>query len=371
MEKIRLFFIYSLIPAYYLGGGYSFYSFKYIFIPILLINFFLLLLKKKIKIRSFIIKENSFFLFLVLYGFLFLIINEIDETAFTTVAIQLNALILMIVLLMDINIRAKIILNLIKLTVPIMFFHSLFNNFSGPYSNPNIQSFVFVSILPYLLYSFNNEKKITHKLITLCCVLLTIIGPILAYSRFNIFALFLILLLYFYHLIYKKIKTRYKRLLILFFRIMLLFILPLVIIYIVNLNSYSITEQLTREGGSLYYRIQLIKEGLDLFIESNFLGIGVHLLSLDLPFRSFHNVIIFILARYGIISFSFFIYMILRLGFIAFKSKKKNINVFLLTISILIITLIAANSPAVAYKIRPFYFNFTLLFLILREENCL
>jgi O-antigen ligase len=242
---------------------------------------------------------------------------------------------------------------------------------SGVYSNENrLASFlVFISPIFFatLRYKINFLNILTISLI--------IVSVFYLESRFNLLSIFIIIGIMLFDKINNS-KSNVRHLFIGLFLIVLLFSSTFIVNKIGE-DAYgrSLQEQMERsEGtGSLLKRIYFISEGLRIFEDSFYMGVGpgnikvTNLHTGELENASLHNHVINLLATYGLIGFFSFVY----LYFIMYKNYIYLHRIFPDSILIyslklfLIVFPFSGTSPSDLFSFRPFYFIFGFYILVI------
>ena len=373
--SVRQILFYLLIPAYLLSGGYG--PFKCIFVFPLVIFLILLiaLFVKKRFIKKILSNNNIFFIVLAILSVVS-ILGGANLRSYLEVFEIIVGLTVILLLNEYITDRRSVstIMTVIKVVVILSAMHAIVQyiigeRVTGPYSNENRLATLYVFVAPFFLAEMC--KKITiFNIIVLSLIFLV---SILAGSRFCQLCLLIAFFLTAIEMI-RLSNIKQKKGIILFSIIVAIFLAPIVGSIIASERGKSLTEQSQSKGGSFALRVYLISEGIRLFKESNYMGVGagnVYTVSYwddgDESEGSLHNFVISLLATYGLLGFIFFAYMYIFLikDYRNLKSRSYDQEyVFALKI-FLIIFILASNSPSSLFQFRPFYFIFGFYFSIL------
>jgi hypothetical protein len=370
-------FLFIVIPTYLLAGGYGIFTFKYIF-PVfifltIIFYFFIIFKKKKIRIDFFIEKKIWFFLILTIYSGLTLILTSNNFNSYYEFGQIFAGFMMIFYIYYYINFKNfNSLRKVLKFIVILLSIHAIFNYFyfkdirliSVTYSNRNALTTFFVFLSPLFFIDLLKNKV---KFINIISLLLIFFITYLSHSRFNLLSLFIQILIFsFYYL--KNIKSiRQKKILILIIAFSFLLSFPFVFENIAKDFRGGLIEQYNDKTSSLYERIYFIREGLNYFFKSNFLGVGagnsiVSRLTSGKNLSNLHFFVIDLLAKYGIIPLVFFAslyknfifdyFYIRNIEHIKFKYYHIELLMFLITF------IISSNSISTVLTFRPFYFFF-------------
>ena len=376
-------FLYLILPLYLLAGGYYLFSFKYIF-PIYMLIVFYLIIKTlnnqfNLEINKLLNKRNLFFIIIFLQSglYIFRAINHRSIYEFQNIFIGLIIIFLMQYFLdlnriLTLNTIIKIVILILSINFFISFF--VFGNYNTPYANRNALTTLFVILTPILF-----AEVVTKKNLTINISLLSAIGyiTILANSRINLIAFFVQFVLTILFIL-KNSVLKYKKVVILSFIIIILIVSPLAIHHIVRSSRGNIIEQFHNENSSLSIRLHFIKEGFQIFLDNPIFGVGSGNINVprytyetDQTINNLHNLVIDILAKYGVITFSIFVYISYTLIKDYFVLKIPPDNPFYHFRVALIIFLmsfpILSNTVSTIFHMRAFYFIFGYFILVIAK----
>ncbi|MEH7236366.1 O-antigen ligase family protein, partial [Bacillus sp. JJ1562] len=241
------------------------------------------------------------------------------------------------------------------------------------YTNENNLSTFLLFVTPFLLSEIILKMKIKRNVILLALIFITVH---IAEARLGQLA-FIIQLTAFFFIFMKVNKVKGRKLFLIILTYLVILSSPVVLWVITKeTTGETIAQQLNRTGSSINIRIHMIKEGIRLFKESNFMGVGAGNIIIQDVWnpeierkQSLHFFIVTLLASYGIISAVLFIYMHIRLfKIIKFMRDNSDFIKFLKSslIIFLISFLIVANLPSTLIDFRPFYFFFGYFFAFIR-----
>lgn len=178
--------------------------------------------------------------------------------------------------------------------------NGVIEKFAGAtFGNPNEYNTVIVFMLPYLFLKILLSRNNKQYMFSVGFLLLTIIVPIINSSRGSIFAICIDALIFSYFY-YKRYGTRNKKLI--YSTVCLVVAVVVVygnILFDQLIKRSEIVNALEDDG-----RMMMVYRGLDLFVDSNFLGIGP--MGYSSTFMTGpHNLFAEFLIEYGIYIFLF------------------------------------------------------------------
>ncbi|AND42260.1 O-antigen ligase family protein [Cytobacillus oceanisediminis] len=384
-DLITSLIIYLLIPSFLIGGGYGLYKFIYLFpIIILLIILHAYLTRRVFKIETPIItKENIFFYILCLLSIVSLVKAHGMESYTEVVHIIIGLLIIIIFnqFLTSENILLKIIPP-IKVVILILSIHGIIDFFipgtkvTATFSNENNLAASLLILAPFLFSEIISRKYIKINTILLFLILVTIS---LAEARLGQLTFFLQFVLFiFLYLIQSRIKWK-KQILVGIISIIL--ILSPIVLYQISKESSGETliEQLNRQGSSINIRIHMFNEGLRIFQESNYLGVGAGNIIISDVWKpdiekkqSLHFFLLTLLVGYGFIPALLYIYMHIVLFKDYFLLQKKGLDsegkrFFTNSLIIFLFSIIVLSVLVSTFiDFRPFYFAFGFYFVAIK-----
>lgn len=260
-------------------------------------------------------------------------------------------------------------------------------SYSGLAANINITSFSLVFKIPILLYLIVNTKKLYQK-ISLSFLLLTSLYTIyILGSRGALLGLLISFGAYIiYLMIYaKNFKDNLKSLYFVFTPVLISIIFNL--IFSSSDNSTSVIDRastisISTNDGSVNQRLRYYKQGLDQFLESPFLGVGIgnwklksisydknDIYGYTVPYHA-HNDFIQILVEQGILAFIFYVFVFISFVFIIFKEKliiKNDLYIFILA-SFLVFFLDSNLNFPIARPISQIQFIFLLALVSINQK---
>ena len=260
-------------------------------------------------------------------------------------------------------------------------------NYSGLAANINITSFSLVFKIPILLYLIINAKKLYQKFSLSFLLLISLYTIYILGSRGALLGLFISFGAYIiYLMIYaKNLKDNFKSLYFVF--------TPVLISIIFNLissssdNSTSVIDRastisISTNDGSVNQRLRYYKQGLDQFLESPFLGVGIgnwklksisydknDIYGYTVPYHA-HNDFIQILVEQGILAFIFYVFVFISFIYILYKEKliiKNDLYIFILA-SFLVFFLDSNLNFPIARPISQIQFIFMLALVSINQK---
>lgn len=260
-------------------------------------------------------------------------------------------------------------------------------SYSGLAANINITSFSLVFKIPILLYLIVNTKKLYQKFSLSFLLLISLYTIYILGSRGALIGLLISFGAYIiYLMIYaKNFKDNLKSLLFIF--------TPVLISIIFNLissssdNSTSVIDRastisISTNDGSVNQRLRYYKQGLDQFLESPFLGVGIgnwklksisydknDIYGYTVPYHA-HNDFIQILVEQGILAFIFYVFVFISFVYILFKEKliiKNDLYIFILA-SFLVFFLDSNLNFPIARPISQIQFIFILALVSINQK---
>ena len=260
-------------------------------------------------------------------------------------------------------------------------------SYSGLAANINITSFSLVFKIPILLYLIVNTKKLYQKFSLSFLLLISLYTIYILGSRGALIGLLISFGAYIiYLMIYaKNLKDNLKSLYFVF--------TPVLISIIFNLissssdNSTSVIDRastisISTNDGSVNQRLRYYKQGLDQFLESPFLGVGIgnwklksisydknDIYGYTVPYHA-HNDFIQILVEQGILAFIFYVFVFISFVYILYKEKliiKNDLYIFILA-SFLVFFLDSNLNFPIARPISQIQFIFILALVSINQK---
>jgi len=223
-------------------------------------------------------------------------------------------------------------------------------SYSGLAANINITSFSLVFKIPILLYLIISVKKLYQKFSLSFLLLISLYTIYILGSRGALLGLLISFGAYIlYLMIYaKNLKDNLKSLYFVFTPVLISIIFN--IISSSSENSTSVIDRastisISTNDGSVNQRLRYYKQGLDQFLESPFLGVGIgnwklksisydknDIYGYTVPYHA-HNDFIQILVEQGILAFIFYAFVFISFIYIIYKEKlilKNDLYIFIL-----------------------------------------
>jgi O-antigen ligase len=374
----KFLFIYIILATYLISGGFGAFNFVYMFPVALSFMFMQSLYVGRFTIKDIIYKENSFFIIILLYSFTLLIFKYTSDGLIPFYYIFSG---FVVVLLMrqqitttrDIRDVVMMIRIVVYSLIAYYFFQyvlSIDGRVSATYSNENRLASFLVFVSPIFFSLLRSKTNIINNLVIIILILITIL---LLGSRFNVLAFALIIAVMLFDVI-MSMKSRLKIFLISSY-ILIALLSGSSLINKISQDSAGRTfqEQLDRGGkeGSTAIRIYLFSEGMRVFKESGYMGVGPGGMEVNTPYgtgtvkASLHNHFVNLLATYGLVGFFSFLYLyVVLIKDYYYLSKIFPSSSILYSLKLfLIIFPFSSSSPSDMFSFRPFYFIFGLYFV--------